>query len=125
MKPIHSKEAPDAIGPYSQAVQVGKTVYLSGQIALNPENGELIKGGIEPQARQVFQNLSAVINASGGTLAQVVKLNIYMIDLDEFAIVNAIMEQFFKAPYPARATIGVQALPRQAQVEVDAILQLD
>ena len=125
MQIIHSKDAPAAIGPYSQAVKVGKTIYISGQIALIPKTGELVEGGVQAQAHQVFQNLDAIARAGGGQLKQIVKLNIYMTNLGEFNLINEIMKEFFTEPYPARATIGVNALPRQAEVEVDAILQLD
>ena len=125
MQIIHSEDAPAAIGPYSQAVKVGKTIYISGQIALIPKTGELVEGGVQAQAHQVFQNLDAIARAGGGQLKQIVKLNIYMTNLGEFNLINEIMKEFFTEPYPARATIGVNALPRQAEVEVDAILQLD
>lgn len=119
---IFTDAAPRAIGPYSQAVRAGNTVYLSGQIALNPANGDLVQGGIEAEARQVFENLKAVAAASGTGLAQVVKLNIYLLDLGDFARVNEIMAGYFQEPYPARATLAVAGLPRGAKIEVDAVM---
>ncbi|HEX5340584.1 MAG TPA: RidA family protein [Gammaproteobacteria bacterium] len=119
---IYTDHAPRAIGPYSQAVRAGDTVYLSGQIALDPKSGELVPGGIESEARRVFDNLKAVAEASGTGLAQVVKLNIYLLDLGHFAKVNEIMAGYFQEPYPARATLAVAALPRGAQIEVDAVM---
>ncbi|HET7922287.1 MAG TPA: RidA family protein [Gammaproteobacteria bacterium] len=119
---IFTDQAPRAIGPYSQAVRAGNTVYLSGQIALDPKTGELVQGGIEAEARRVFENLKAVAEASGAGLAEVVKLNIYLLDLGHFAAVNAIMAEYFKEPYPARATLAVAGLPRGAQIEVDAVM---
>ena len=123
-KIISTPNAPQAIGAYSQAVKVKQTVYLSGQIPLVPDTMELVDGGFERQVEQVFQNLHAVVNASGGTFDQVVKLTIYMTDLSEFPTVNEVMARHFKKPYPARATVGVAALPKGAAVEVDAILAL-
>jgi reactive intermediate/imine deaminase len=122
---IHSDRAPAAIGPYSQAVRCGATVYLSGQIPLDPATMQLVEGDIALQARRVFDNLRAVCEASGGSLAQVARVGIYLTDLGHFAQVNAVMQEYFEAPYPARSTIGVASLPRGAQVEVDAILVLD
>lgn len=122
---IATDRAPAAIGPYSQAVRAGDTVYLSGQIPLDPASGELVQGDIAVQARQVFQNLSAVCEAAGGSLAQLVRVGIYVTDLAHFATVNQVMAEFFQAPYPARSTIEVSALPKAAKVEVDAILVLD
>ncbi|MGH8370425.1 MAG: RidA family protein [Gammaproteobacteria bacterium] len=119
---IFTDHAPRAIGPYSQAVRAGNTVYLSGQIALDPGNGELVKGGIEAEARRVFDNLKAVAEACGTGLGQVVKLNIYLQDLGDFAKVNEIMAGYFQEPYPARATLAVAALPRGAKIEVDAVM---
>lgn len=124
MQAIHTEDAPEAIGPYSQAIKIGDTAYLSGQIALNPKTGILIKGDIKAQTIQVLQNIQAVVSACGGDFSQIVKLNIYMINLDEFNLVNETMQEFFKVPYPARATIGVSALPRAALIEIDAVLQL-
>jgi reactive intermediate/imine deaminase len=124
-QPIHSDHAPAAIGPYSQAVRCGGTVYLSGQIPLDPATMQLVEGDIAAQAHRVFDNLRAVCEAAGGSLAQVARVGIYLTDLAHFAAVNAVMQEYFQAPFPARSTIGVSALPRGAQVEVDAILVLD
>jgi reactive intermediate/imine deaminase len=121
---IHSEAAPKAIGPYSQAVRCGSTVYLAGQIGLDPASMELVSG-IEAQSRRVFENLKAVAQAAGGNLNDIVKLTIYLLDLREFGRVNDIMASYFTAPYPARATLGVASLPRGALVEVDAIMHLD
>lgn len=119
---IHTAGAPAAIGTYSQAVRAGKTVYLSGQIPLDPETMELVAGGIDAQIRQVFDNLAAVAEAAGGGLGDIVKLTVYLEDLGHFPRVNEIMAQYFQEPYPARAAIGVAALPKAAAVEMDAIL---
>jgi reactive intermediate/imine deaminase len=119
---IHSPEAPAAIGPYSQAVRVGNTLYMSGQLPLDPRTMQIVDGGIEAQARQVFANLRAVAGASGATLNDIVKLTILMADLSEFTKVNEIMAAHFDAPYPARATYQVAALPRGARIEVEAVL---
>ena len=119
---IQSNKAPAAIGPYSQAIKSGNTVYLSGQIPLDPQTMELVSGDIEDQARQVFTNLSAVCEEAGGSLKEIVKLNLYLIDLDNFAVVNQIMEEFFTSPYPARAAVGVKALPKKSQFEAEAIM---
>lgn len=124
-KTISTDSAPRAIGAYSQAVRAGGTVYLSGQIALDPTSGEMISGEFEPQVRQVFANLSAVAAAAGGTLDDAVKLNIYLTDLSNFAIVNNVMAELFIQPYPARATIGIASLPRGALIEIDAVLSLE
>ena len=121
---ISTDDAPAAIGPYSQAVRCGDTVYLSGQIPLDPVSGELVKGDIALQTRRVFDNLAAVARASGGSLAHVAKLNIYLVDLAHFAIVNEVMVEYFEQPYPARAAVGVAALPKGAEVEADAVLVL-
>ena len=121
---IHSEDAPQAIGTYSQAVRAGDTVYLSGQIPLDPATKELVGGGIEAEIRRVFDNLDAVARAAGGTLAQAVKVNIYLTDLAHFAKVNEIMAQYFPQPYPARAAVGVAQLPRGARVEAECILHL-
>ncbi len=121
---VATANAPAAIGPYSQAIRAGNTVYLSGQIGLDPVSAQLVEG-FEAQAVQVFANLKAVAEAAGGALGNAVKLNIYLTDLANFARVNELMQQNFEAPYPARATLGVAALPRGALVEIDAILQLD
>ncbi|SHE74548.1 reactive intermediate/imine deaminase [Modicisalibacter ilicicola DSM 19980] len=119
---IQTDKAPAAIGPYSQAIKSGNTVYLSGQIPLDPQTMELASGDIEAQVRQVFANLSAVCEEAGGSLEDIVKLNLYLIDLDNFAVVNQIMEEFFVAPYPARAAVGVKALPKKSQFEAEAIM---
>ena len=119
---IQTDLAPDAIGPYSQAIKVNNTVYLSGQIALHPDTMALVSDDISTQVTQVFRNLAAVCEAANGSLNDLVKLNIYLCDLNHFAIVNDIMTTFFKAPYPARAVIGVKALPKDALVEMDAIM---
>lgn len=117
--------APAAIGPYSQAVRSGNTVYLSGQIPLDPQTGNLIAGDVAAQTRRVFDNLSAVCSAAGSSLDSVMRIGIYLTNLDDFAAVNAVMAEYFNSPYPARSTIGVAALPRGAQVEVDAVLVID
>jgi reactive intermediate/imine deaminase len=121
---ISTEAAPAAIGTYSQAVSALGTVYCSGQIALDPLSGELVTGDAAAEVRQVFKNLAAVARASGGSLADAVKLTVYLTDLAHFALVNEIMAEFFNAPFPARAAVGVAALPRGATVEVDAILVL-
>jgi reactive intermediate/imine deaminase len=123
-QPIHTDRAPAAIGPYSQAVRQGDTVYLSGQIPLDPNSGLLIEGDIDAQARRAFDNLRAVCEAAGGSLDDVVRLGLYLTDLGQFAAVNAVMSDYFEAPYPARSTIGVASLPRGAQFEVDAVMVL-
>ncbi|MGM0701914.1 MAG: RidA family protein [Pseudomonadota bacterium] len=119
---INTDNAPAAIGPYSQAVKAGNTVYLSGQIPLDPATMSLVSDDFEAQARQVFTNLQAVCEEAAGSLQDIVKLNLYLVDLDNFAIVNEIMEAFFDAPFPARAAVGVKALPKGAQVEAEAIM---
>lgn len=121
---IHTDNAPQAIGTYSQAVNHRGMVFISGQIPLVPETMEMVTGGIETQIRRVFENLSAICVAAGGTLDDIVKLTVYLVDMANFPQVNAIMEQYFSAPYPARAAVGVSALPRGAEVEMDAILGL-
>lgn len=121
---INTDLAPAAIGTYSQAVRVGDTVYLSGQIPLDPATMALVEGGIDVQIARVFDNLAAVAAAAGGTLANVVKLNVYLIDLGHFPVVNEVMARYFSVPYPARAALGVAALPRGAQVEMDAVMVL-
>jgi len=121
---IQSPDAPAAIGPYSQAVRVGNTLYMSGQIPLDPKTMQIVDGGIEAQAKQVFANLRAVATAAGATLNDIVKLSILLTDLGEFAKVNDIMAAHFDAPYPARATYQVAALPRGARIEVEAVLAL-
>ena len=121
-KVIHTDEAPHAIGTYSQAVAVGGTVYLSGQIPLVPETMEMVEGNMETQIRRVFDNLSAVAAAAGGGLADIAKLNIFLTDLSHFPLVNQVMADYFQEPYPARAAVGVAALPKDAAVEMDAIM---
>ncbi|PIE44391.1 MAG: reactive intermediate/imine deaminase [Gammaproteobacteria bacterium] len=121
---IQTEQAPKAIGTYSQAVKVGNTVYLSGQIPLDPETMELVQGDIAKQIARVFDNLKAVCQAAGGELQDIAKLTIFLTDLANFATVNEIMATYFEAPYPARAAIGVAALPKGAQVEMDAIMAL-
>lgn len=122
---IQTGHAPQAIGTYSQAVKVGNTVYLSGQIPLVPETMEMVDGDFEAQTERVFENLKAVCEASGGSLQQIVKLNIFLTDLSNFATVNEVMSRYFNQPYPARAAIGVASLPKDAQVEMDGILVVD
>jgi reactive intermediate/imine deaminase len=122
---IITELAPQAIGTYSQAVKVGNTVYLSGQIPLVPETMQLVEGDIPVQITQVFNNLKAVAEAAGGNLSDIVKLNVFLTDLAHFPIVNEIMGRYFKAPYPARAAVGVAALPKAAQVEMDAIMVIN
>ena len=124
-QPVHTDRAPAAIGPYSQAVQRGGMVFLSGQIPLDPSTGLLVEGDIEAQARRAFDNLQAVCEAAGGSLDDVVRLGLYLTDLGQFGIVNQVMAEYFSAPFPARSTIGVASLPRGAEFEVDAILMLD
>ena len=121
---IQTDRAPQAIGTYSQAVRSGNTVYMSGQIPLIPESMELVDGDMEAQIRQVFDNLSAVAEAAGGSLADVVKLNVFLPDLGHFAIVNEVMAGYFQPPYPARAAVGIAALPKGAQVEMDAVMEI-
>ena len=124
-KVITTDHAPQAIGTYSQAIRVGNTVYLSGQIPLDPQSGQVVSDQIEQQVRQVFSNLSAVATAAGGTLADIVKLNVYLTDLANFPVVNSVMAELFKPPYPARAAIGISSLPRGVSVEIDGILCLE
>lgn len=121
---ISTDQAPAAIGTYSQAVKVGTTVYLSGQIPLDPTTLQLVEGGMDAQIRRVFDNLAAVARAAGGSLADTVKLTVFLTDLGHFALVNQLMAEYFSEPYPARAAVGVAALPRGAQVEMDAVLAL-
>ncbi len=121
---IRTDKAPLAIGTYSQAVRCGSTVYLSGQIPLVPESMTLVEGDMEAQIRRVFDNLAAVARAAGGSLADVAKLNVFLTDLNHFALVNQVMEEYFAEPYPARAAIGVAALPKDAAVEMDAVMEL-
>lgn len=123
-KTFHSDDAPAAIGSYSQAVSAGGLVFLSGQIPLDPKTMEIVAGDFEARTRQVFDNLAAVAAAAGGSLANVVKLTIYLTDLGNFGTVNAVMADYFDEPYPARAALGVAALPKGADVEAEAILEL-
>lgn len=119
---IHTDHAPQAIGTYSQAVNHNGLVFVSGQIPLDPVSMDMVPGGIEAQITQVFENLSAICNAAGGSLQNILKLTVYLTDMANFPQVNAIMEQYFEAPFPARAAVGVAALPKDAEVEMDAIL---
>ncbi|GAB1269718.1 RidA family protein [Aurantivibrio infirmus] len=119
---IHTDDAPAAIGTYSQAVKVNNTVYLSGQIPLDPKSMTIVDGGFKAQAHQVFKNLSAVCEAANGSLKDIVKLNIFLTDLSNFPVVNEVMAEYFQEPYPARAAIGVNELPKAAEVEADAIM---
>lgn len=119
--PIHSDSAPKAIGPYSQAVRAGDMLYLSGQIPLDPGSGQMVTGNVAVQASQVFENLKAVLAAGGATFDDVVRVGIYMTDLGNFGAVNEVMQKYFREPYPARSTVGVAALPKGAEVEVDVI----
>jgi len=121
---IATDKAPKAIGTYSQAIKVGTTVYLSGQIPLVPETMEMVDGDMETQIRRVFANLTAVAEAAGGSLADIAKLNIFLTDLTHFPLVNQVMSEYFAEPYPARAAIGVASLPKDAGVEMDAIMEL-
>lgn len=122
---IHTDKAPAAIGPYSQAVRAGSTVYFSGQIPLDPATGDLVSGDIEAQARRAFDNLKAVAESAGGSLDKIVRLGLYLTDLGQFAVVNAVMQDYFQAPFPARSTIEVSGLPKAAGFEVDAVMVLD
>lgn len=122
---VNTKDAPAAIGPYSQAVRAGNTVYCSGAIALDPDSGLLVEGGIEAEARRAFDNLKAICEAAGGSFDQIVRVGLYLTDLSQFSVVNNVMAEYFDAPYPARSTIGVAALPRGAAFEVDAVLVID
>ena len=124
-KIINTENAPAAIGTYSQAVQTGNTVYISGQIPLDPETMEFVSQEIEPQIHQVFKNLTAITNAAGGDLSNIDKLNIFLTELSRFPIVNQVMAEYFNEPYPARAAVGVRELPKGAQVEMDAIMSLN
>lgn len=121
---IRTPDAPAAIGTYSQAVRVGNTLWVSGQIPLDPNTQEMVVGDVEVQTRRVFDNLKAIVVAAGATFDEVVKVNVYLIDLSHFALVNKIMAEYFREPYPARAAVGVAALPRGAQVEVECIVAL-
>ncbi|MCB1836918.1 MAG: RidA family protein [Alcanivoracaceae bacterium] len=122
---ISTDRAPKAIGTYSQAVKIGTTVYLSGQIPLDPDTMELVSGDMEKEIVRVFDNLGAVCEAAGGSLQQIAKLNIFLTDLSHFALVNEVMARYFEQPYPARAAIGVAALPKGARVEMDGVMELD
>ena len=122
---IATDKAPQAIGTYSQAVKAGSTVYMSGQIPLVPDTMDMVEGDMRAQIHQVFRNLAAVAEAAGGSLADVAKLNVFLTDLGNFPLVNEVMAEYFQQPYPARAAIGVAALPRDAGVEMDAVLELD
>lgn len=122
--PIQTDKAPSAIGPYSQAVKAGNTVYISGQIPLVPETMELVKGDISAQTRQVFENLKAIAEAAGSSLSEAVKINISLIDLGDFDAVNTVMKAFFTEPYPARACVQVAALPKGVPVEIEAIVHI-
>ena len=124
MKPISTPDAPAAIGTYSQAVRAGDTVYLSGQIPLDPKSMKLVEGDFEAQAKRVFDNLRAVCRAAGGDFDRVVRVTIYLTDLAQFPKVNDLMATYFKEPFPARVTVGVASLPRGAQVEIDAVMHL-
>ncbi|MDE2272251.1 MAG: RidA family protein [Xanthomonadaceae bacterium] len=119
--PVYSEAAPKALGPYSQAVRAGDTLYLSGQVPLDPATGEIVVGDIAVQATRVFENLKAVLTAAGATFDDVVRVGIYMTDLGNFGAVNEVMQKYFREPYPARSTIGVAALPKGAAVEVDVV----
>ena len=121
---ISTPDAPQAIGTYSQAVKCGNTVYVSGQIPLDPTTGELVKGEMEIQIRRVFDNLKAIITAAGGDFSRVAKVNVFLTDLAHFPLVNKVMSEYFSEPYPARAAIGVAALPKGAQVEADCVVEL-
>jgi reactive intermediate/imine deaminase len=122
---INAENAPKAIGPYSQAVRSGNTLYFSGQTPIDPTTGKLVEGDIAAQARRVFENLKAVCTAAGATFDQVIRVGIYLTDLGNFAAVNAVMKEYFREPFPARSTIGVAALPLNAQVEIDMVLVFD
>ena len=121
---IKTDKAPQAIGTYSQAIKIGKTVYLSGQIPLIPETMEMVEGDMEAQITRVFDNLTAVANAAGGSLQDIAKLNIFLTDLSHFPLVNEVMSRYFQQPYPARAAIGVASLPKNAGVEMDGVMEL-
>jgi reactive intermediate/imine deaminase len=122
---ISTDSAPAAIGPYSQAIRAGSTVYLSGQIALDPQTGHLVEGGFDAQVHRAFKNLRAVAEAAGGSLAHCVKLTLFVTDLAKFPQVNTIMQEYFQVPFPARSTVEVSGLPRAAQFEVEAVMVLD
>jgi reactive intermediate/imine deaminase len=122
---ILTADAPAAVGTYSQAVKVGKTVYVSGQIPLDPKTGELVQISMEAQIKRVFDNLLAIVRAAGGDFSHVTKLNVFLTDLSHFALLNQVMATYFKQPYPARAAIQVAALPKGAPVEMDCVVELD
>jgi reactive intermediate/imine deaminase len=124
LEPVQTAAAPAAIGPYSQAIRAGNLLFCSGQIALDPSSGDLVAGGFEDQVHRAIQNLRAVIEAAGGSLARCVKLTLFLTDLGQFPAANEIMKTYFKAPYPARSTVGVASLPRQAQFEIEAVVLL-
>ncbi len=124
MTVIHTDQAPKAIGPYSQAIKSGQTVYLSGQIPLDPASMQIVSDDIAKQAEQVLKNMQAVVAAAGGSLQHIVKLTIFLTDLNDFAVVNDVMTQYFVAPYPARSTVQVSALPRAAKVEIEGVMVL-
>jgi reactive intermediate/imine deaminase len=122
---ISTPDAPQAIGAYSQAVKCGSTVYVSGQIPLDPATGELVQGSMEAQIRRVFENVRAIVKAAGGELTHVAKLNVFLTDLGHFAVLNKVMAEYFSQPFPARAAIQVAALPKGATVEIDCVVELD
>jgi reactive intermediate/imine deaminase len=122
---ITTPDAPKAVGTYSQAVKVGKTVYVSGQIALDPVSGAMVQSSMDAQIRRVFDNLKAIAEAAGGSLANIVKLNVFLTDLNNFALLNTIMAEYIQEPYPARAAIGVASLPKGATVEMDCVLEVE
>lgn len=122
---IHTNKAPQAIGTYSQAVKIGNLVFLSGQIPLNPATMTLVDHDMKAQVKQVFDNINAVVQAAGGNLTNIVKLTVFLLDLTHFTVVNEVMAEYFKEPYPARSAIGVASLPRNAQIEVEAVLVLE
>jgi len=122
---VSTADAPQAVGTYSQAVKVGKTVYVSGQIPLDPKTGELVQISMEAQIKRVFDNLLAIVRAAGGDFSHVTKLNVFLTDLSHFALLNQVMATYFKQPYPARAAIQVAALPKGAPVEMDCVVELD
>jgi reactive intermediate/imine deaminase len=124
LKRVHTDQAPAAIGTYSQALRAEGTVYLSGQIGLDPTAMTLVEGGVEAQVRRVLDNLRAVARAAGGDLDRLAKINVYLTDMSTFPVVNAVMAEYFREPYPARAAVGVAALPRGATVEMDAVMVL-
>ena len=122
---ISTPDAPAALGPYSQAIRVGNTVYLSGQIPLDPATGQLVEGGFEVQVNQAFRNLRAVAKEAGGSLSKCVKMTLFLTDMSQFPVVNAVMERYISQPYPARSTVEVSALPRGAAFEIEAVMVLD